>query len=96
MAYINRPRSLATNNKIHLDGHHQPHHLSPAMTHFSPPPPPTTSPFPDDSTTSYETMLPVSSLTDFSYFKQKDTIFVDDHTEDDSVVEDCTVDNSVT
>ena len=85
------PHSLPSSTSV--ISHHS-HHLSPVAAQVLPKSK-TTSPQPDDSTTSYETMLPVSTLSNLSNFKQEGTIFVDDHTEDYSVVEDCTADNSI-
>ena len=71
------------------------HHLSPVVAQVSPKSK-TTSPQPDDSTTSYETMLPVSTLSNLSNFKQEGIVFMYDITKNGNMVEDCTVDNSIT
>ena len=69
-------------------------HLSPVLAR-SEPHAPTTCPPSDETTTIYESMLPVSTLTDMSDFDQECTFFVHDIEEDSNVMEGHTEDHSV-
>ena len=78
-----------------VEEHTEDHKLPPVLEQLQPHSS-TTSPPSDESTTIYETMLPVSTsiLVDISDFDQEGTVFVHEVEEDDNVVQEQTQDHN--